>query len=173
MGGIPGLKGIEHVGITVPDFDAAVDFFVRVLGCEFIIDGGWSDNPDEMERQLGVDRRARVRWGFVRCAHGPNVEIFQYDNVEQAPPPRNSDIGGHHLCFAVADFDSALAYLREQGLTIMGEPQSIVDGPAAGARWIYFLAPWGLQLEFASAPNGRGAKGSPAQRLWRPEDPAK
>jgi catechol 2,3-dioxygenase-like lactoylglutathione lyase family enzyme len=173
MSGLPGLKGVEHVGLTVPDFDAACDFFVRVLGGEFVLDGGWTDDPDVMERQLGVDRRARCRWGYVRCGHGPNFEIFEYAGVEQAPPPRNSDIGGHHLSFAVADFDAALAYLRAQGLTIMGEPQLIREGPAAGARWVYFLAPWGLQLELASAPEGRGAADSPARRLWRPEDPAR
>ncbi len=30
---LPGLRGIEHVGLTVPDLDAAVRFFVDVLGC--------------------------------------------------------------------------------------------------------------------------------------------
>ena len=172
MPGMPGLRGVEHVGLTVPDFDAARDFFVRVMGCEFVVDGGVMDGPEVMEWQLGVDRRARCRWGFLRCGHGPNFEIFEYSGVEQREvPPRNSDIGGHHLAFYVDDMDAAVAHLRSEGIGIMGEPQLIETGPAAGARWVYFLAPWGLQLELVSAPNGRGAADSPSRRLWQPSFP--
>ncbi|MCZ6773864.1 MAG: VOC family protein, partial [Proteobacteria bacterium] len=32
--GIPGLRGTEHIGFTVPNLDQAVDFFVNVIGCE-------------------------------------------------------------------------------------------------------------------------------------------
>ena len=56
--GLPGLRGTEHIGLTVPDFDAAVDFFVRIIGCDFILDGGTYADPDFMERQIGVDRAA-------------------------------------------------------------------------------------------------------------------
>jgi glyoxylase I family protein len=34
MSGIPGLRGTEHIGFTVPDLDAAERFFVDVIGCE-------------------------------------------------------------------------------------------------------------------------------------------
>ena len=172
MAGMPGLRGVEHVGLTVPDFDAACDFFVRVVGCEFVFDGGVIDEPNVVERQLGVDRAARCRWGFLRCGHGPNFEVFEYSGVEQGRPPRNSDVGGHHLAFYIDDFDAALAHLRSERVRIMGEPQLIEEGPATGARWVYFLSPWGLQLELVSAPKGRGGPDSPARRLWRPAHPA-
>lgn len=32
-GGIPGLRGGDHVGITVPDLAQAHEFLVDVLGC--------------------------------------------------------------------------------------------------------------------------------------------
>ena len=31
---LPGLRGTEHIGFTVPDLDEADDFFVNVIGCE-------------------------------------------------------------------------------------------------------------------------------------------
>ena len=31
-GGLPGLRGVDHVGITVPDIEQATAFFVDVLG---------------------------------------------------------------------------------------------------------------------------------------------
>jgi len=32
--GVPGLRGHDHTGITVPDIKQATDFFVNVLGCK-------------------------------------------------------------------------------------------------------------------------------------------
>ena len=34
--GIPGLRGGDHIGITVPDMEQAHEFLVGVLGCEFV-----------------------------------------------------------------------------------------------------------------------------------------
>jgi catechol 2,3-dioxygenase-like lactoylglutathione lyase family enzyme len=172
--GLPGLRGIEHVGLTVPDLDAAVEFFVRVLGCEFVFDGGeFGGDPDFMVNRLNVHKDARVRYCFLRCATGPNLELFEYDAPGQAQtPPRNSDVGGHHLAFHVDDIDAAVAHLKRHGVAVLGEkPVRIEAGLAAGSRWVYFLAPWGLQLELCGYPDGKGAPDSPARRLWHPAYP--
>jgi catechol 2,3-dioxygenase-like lactoylglutathione lyase family enzyme len=170
--GLPGLRGAEHVGLTVPDLDAAVDFFCRVIGCAFVFDGGRFADPALMRRQLNVDPAASFRYGFVRCGRGPNLELFEYAAPDQAKmPPRNSDVGGHHLAFYVDDLDAALAHLRAHGVAILGDPVAITEGPAAGSTWIYFLSPWGLQLELVSYPEGKGPPGGPARGLWHPAHP--
>ena len=38
--GLPGLLGTEHIGLTVPDMDAATTFFVDVLGAEVLFEVG-------------------------------------------------------------------------------------------------------------------------------------
>ncbi len=171
--GMPGLRGIEHVGLTVPDLEAAVDFFRDVIGCEHVFDGGSFADPVFMRRQLAVASEASVRYCFVRCRQGPNLELFEYTAAGQAVrPPRNSDIGGHHLAFYVDVFVEALAHLRRHNVTILGEPVTITEGPALGSTWVYFLAPWGLQFELVSYPAGKGPDGGPARRLWHPAFPA-
>ena len=30
---LPGLRGVDHIGITVPDIEQATTFFVDVVGC--------------------------------------------------------------------------------------------------------------------------------------------
>ena len=30
------------------------------------------------------------------------------------------------------------------------------SGPSAGQTWVYFLSPWGMQLELLSYPQGKG-----------------
>lgn len=171
-GGLPGLRGIEHVGLTVPDLEAAIAFFVDVLGCEHIFDGG-SHGPDPMmARRLGVVPETTMRYGFLRCRTGPNLEVFEYAAPEQAArPPRNSDVGGHHLAFYVDAMGPALDHLRAHGIEILGEPEHIEEGPATGSDWVYFRAPWGLQLELVSFPNGKGPEGGPGRRLWHPAHP--
>jgi hypothetical protein len=32
--GLPGLRGVEHIGFTVPDIEEASRFFIDVIGCE-------------------------------------------------------------------------------------------------------------------------------------------
>jgi hypothetical protein len=44
--------------------------------------------------------------------------------------------------------------LRECGVRVLGEPTAS-KGPAEGNRWVYFLAPWGMQFELVSYPNGK------------------
>jgi catechol 2,3-dioxygenase-like lactoylglutathione lyase family enzyme len=172
---LPGLRGTDHIGFTVPDLEQADDFFVRVIGCERVYSLGpfARDEGDWMQEHLGVEPRTVMRrLNFYRCGSGSNFEIFEYEPVsEPAPQPRNSDIGGHHLAFYVDDFDTALAYLRAEGLTIMGEPTA--SGNASlGQRWVYFVSPWGMQFELVSYPEGKAYENGAPVLLWHPARPA-
>ena len=50
--------------------------------------------------------------------------------------------------------DSAVAYRRANGVTVLGEPTAST-GPSEGQRWVYFLSPWGMQFELVSYPGGK------------------
>ena len=171
--GMPGLVGADHVGLTVPDLAAAVAFFVDVIGCDYIFDGGEAaDDPAFMTGRLDVHPDARVRYCFLRCATGLNLELFEYAAPDQREArPRNSDAGGHHIAFYVGDIDAAVAHLRNRGVRVLGDPMHIDEGPAAGADWVYFLAPWGLQLELVSYPRGKAYEKDAPRRLWNPRHP--
>lgn len=173
---IPGLRGIEHIGVTVPDLEAATRFFVEVLGCEAFFDSGpmSSDDDDRMTSLLNVHPRAVIhRMRHVRCGHGSNIELFEYTAPDQQTErPRNSDMGGHHLAFYSDDFDATLEWLRQNDVELLEGPNLVEKGPNAGCRWIYFLAPWGLQMELVSFPGGRAYEATATGRLWTPEKPA-
>lgn len=171
---LPGLAGVEHIGFTVPDIDQAERFFVDVIGCERVYTlGPFVADDDWMERHLAVHPRTVMReLRFFRCGFGPNFEIFEYEPAEPpAPQPRNSDIGGHHLAFYVDDLDDAVAYLRRHDVRVLGEPTASA-GPSAGQRWVYFLTPWGMQLELVSSPGGKAYEAEAGTRLWHPRHPA-
>lgn len=171
---MPGLRGLEHIGLTVPDLDEAVSFFVDVLGCEAFYEmGPFQDDADWMARHLAVHPRTVMRrLRFLRCGHGSNFELFEYEAPDQVwRQPRNSDIGGHHLAFYVDDFDAALQHLRANDVRVLGEPTVRRAGPSAGQTWVYFLAPWGLQLELVSYPQGKAYEKEDKSRLWHPANP--
>jgi catechol 2,3-dioxygenase-like lactoylglutathione lyase family enzyme len=174
--GLPGLRGTDHVGFTVPDLDEAVDFFVNVIGCEEFYElGPFRSDDDWMQTHLNVHPRAVMKkLRFLRCRNGSNFEIFEYESPDQnSRQPKNSDIGGHHLAFYVDDFDKALGFLKSHGVKILGEPTVRTAGPSAGQTWVYFLAPWGMQLELVSFPKGKGYEQGTSRCLWHPAHPEK
>jgi catechol 2,3-dioxygenase-like lactoylglutathione lyase family enzyme len=171
---LPGMRGIDHIGITVPDLDEAERFFVDVLGAQLIYTLGSKQADDDwMQETLGVHPRTVIREiRFLRLGNGSNIELFQYDAADgQAPQPRNSDIGGHHLAIYVDDMDTAVEHLRSRGVEIMGQPTASKQS-AEGQRWLYFRSPWGMQFELVSFPGGKAYEREAPVRLWHPARPA-
>ncbi len=171
--GLPGLRGTDHIGFTVPDLGQATDFFVNVIGCEPFYELGPCQSGDEwMREHLNVHPRAVMkRHKFLRCGDS-NFELFEYESPDQhREQPRNSDVGGHHLAFYVEDFDAALAHLKDRGVRILGAPTVRVVGPSGGQTWVYFLTPWGMQCELLSYPEGKGYEKETNRRLYNPAHP--
>ncbi len=175
MAAIPGIRGMDHVGFTVPDLEQAHDFFVNVLGCEYFFELGPFESSDGswLSEHVNVDDRARFRNRHYRCGNGSNFEIFEYELPgRNETQPRNSDVGGHHLAFYVEDMDAAIDYLKGvEGVQVLGEP-TFSSGPAKGQRWIYFLTPWGMQMELVSFPQGKAYEADAKVKLWNPTRPA-
>jgi glyoxylase I family protein len=154
---LPGLQRVDHIGFTVPDLEQARTFLVDVLGCEYMYTlGPYRSDDGWMREHLGVHPRAVMReLHFFRCGGQAIFEVFEYEAPDQdRVQPRNSDVGGHHVAFYVDDLDAAVDYLRSRGVTILGTPTAS-RGPSEGQRWVYFLAPWGMQFEIVSYPGGK------------------
>jgi len=169
---LPGLRGTEHIGFTVPNLDEAIDFFVNVIGCEpFYELGPFQSDSDWMQMQLNVHPRAVMkRLKFLRCGNGSNFEVFEYSAPDQCrEQPKNSDVGGHHLAFYVDDIDAAVAYLKARNIRVLGDIVVRGDGPSAGQSWVYFLSPWGMQLELVSYPKGKAYERNASRLLWHPK----
>lgn len=171
--GIPGVRGTDHIGFNVPDLDEAHRFLCDVLGCDHVYTLGAKQADDDwMQVHLGVHPRTVVREiRFYRLANGANFEVFLYEAADdQAPHPRNSDLGGFHIALYVDDLDAAVDYLTEQGVETMGSPTRSKQS-AEGQRWVYFRSPWGLQFELVSFPGGKAYEQEAERLLWHPAHP--
>lgn len=167
---LPGLRGLDHIGFTVPNLEEAIRFFCEVLGCSVLYSRGALVRDDDwMLEHLNVHPRTVLKAvAFLRCGNGSNFELFEYEAPGQNhAQPANSDVGGHHLGFYVDDCDAAVAYLREQGIRVQGGPKYIGSGPSAGQTWVYFLTPWGMQCELVSFPNGKAYERETHLHQWK------
>ena len=174
--GIPGMRGHDHTGITVPNMKQAVDFFTNVVGCKAAMSFGpfADDKGTFMQDVLGVDPKAVIHQiTVIRCGYGSNVELFQYSAPDQKDlKPKNSDIGALHIGLYVDDVAAAKAYLDSKGVATRIQ-LPVKEGPAAGQTIVYFQAPWGLWLEAISYPDGMAYEKGAETVLWSPKDPAK
>ena len=152
---LPGFLGADHLGLTVPDLDEAVRFYTQVIGGAELYRLGpfdaaelptMPDGRDWTEAHVNV-AGARLRFAVVAIGDFM-LELFEYEKPADArtTPPRNQDVGGHHLSLRVADIEEATRFLRDRGVRLM-ERIEIDEGPAAGLRGNYFLDPFDNQLE--------------------------
>jgi catechol 2,3-dioxygenase-like lactoylglutathione lyase family enzyme len=170
---LPGLRGVDHVGITVPDMEQATAFFVDVLGCELLYERE-PPGDDPPRDRLGVPAGTRIQAvRFLRCANGANIELFEFASPDQREDfPRPSDVGIQHLALYVDDLDAAAEHLRRHGVKLMSGPNPL-PGPEAGEgnQFIYARTPWGLTVELISYPAPMAYQQRSDARRWRPMPP--
>jgi catechol 2,3-dioxygenase-like lactoylglutathione lyase family enzyme len=161
---VPGLLNVDHVAITVPDVEAATDFYCSTFGAVELYRLGpfdarelpaAADGRDWTAAHLNVPD-ARLRIVMLRIAPNLMLELFQYDRPADSrkEPPRNCDVGGHHLAFQVESLENAVTALRDRGLKIMSGPIEVPVTHRGLLRVQYFLDPWGNQLELVEIVRG-------------------
>jgi catechol 2,3-dioxygenase-like lactoylglutathione lyase family enzyme len=161
-----GIKtaGIDHVGVSVPDLKQAEAFFKTTFGCEPVTHIG----PFPMAPQA-----ESVKLSMLRCGTGSNIELFEYkQSTGSTTMPKGEDIGASHIAFYTDDVAAGVAYLKSQGIKIVGEPMTMTSGDTAGETWVHFISPWGSELELVGYPHGKGYEKSATIKLWNPKHPS-
>ena len=171
---VPGLLGIDHIGITVPNIAVAAAWFEQKLGFTNPLTFGPFSDPSGtfMTDLVDVHPRAVVEQiRVLRGGNGPGVELFQYTSPDQDRFFRmNSDWFGHHLAFYVRNIDKGVEFLQLQAGTKLFGPVTLMDGPAAGQSINYFHDPFGADVELISYPHGMAYEATAPIRLWDPRD---
>ncbi|UNS99923.1 VOC family protein [Streptomyces tubbatahanensis] len=168
------VRGIDHVGVTVPDIEAATEFFVRALGAEKLYDTlPREEGPkggEETVRRLGVPPGTeQVAMRMLRLPHGPGLELFAFRGPRRREAVVPSDLGWQHLACYVEDLSAACEAVREAGGTVLDEPHPL-PGPEAGPRnrFLYCRTPWGSTLELLTYPDPMPYEDTTELRRWHP-----
>ena len=122
---------LDLVSVIVFDYDAAIDFFTRVLDFDVA-----EDSPS-----VTNDGRPK-RWVVVRPpGGGTGLLLAKADGAEQVSAVGRQFAGRVGLFLRVDDFPGTLARLRAAGVEILGEPrqesygQVVVFRDPFGNKW--------------------------------------
>lgn len=167
-------RAIQHIGVTVPDLDAATRFLVEGLGAKVAYDGLMTDDEPrsgaEVERQLGLPSGAAIRrQRMIVLGGGPGLELFEIEG-DQRPAAGLADLGLNHISFYCDDIDSALERLVAAGgdaLSEVHENSRFEDTPGNGS--VYVRAPWGMLIELQTIPGGNYYPEDSEAEVWMPE----
>jgi catechol 2,3-dioxygenase-like lactoylglutathione lyase family enzyme len=170
------VRGVDHVGVTVPDIELASRFFVEAFDAEILYDLLPAPRADDGGSSLGeqarLGTRAGVRWRrsqMLRIGEGPTIELFEYDDAAQAQPPTASDLGVQHFALYVDDIDAVRASIVAAGGIALEGP-TLLPGLESGDgnKWLYTLAPWGGIIELVTYPSPQPYEAGTDLRRWRP-----
>lgn len=147
----------DHVGITVPDLEAAIGFFCEHLDAtlDFRLDR-FVDESGVAPSRLGAP--AGTSFGLAMLSIGDaRIELLQWwiqDTVSSPRSPRPPhQLGAAHLALAVNSVPESYATLGAvPGVRPLGSPVTFHGGATPGLTNAFVETPWGLLLELMSWP---------------------
>lgn len=106
------LGRLNHVGVATPSIERSIDTYRTLLGADAI--GAPFDLPAQGVRVCFID--------------APNTQIELIEPYDDQSPiagylKKNPAGGQHHVCFEVPDIEAAVAHLKQNGATVLGEPR--------------------------------------------------
>lgn len=133
---------LNHVGVAVPDIEAAMENYRTLYGVTDIT------VPFDMPAQ-------GVKVCFVNL---PNSQIELIEPLDEHSPihnfiEKNPRGGQHHICFEVDDINQAVSEMKTRGATVLGEPRIGAHG-----TMIVFIHPKnsnGVLVELMETPKDR------------------
>ncbi|MBB4038918.1 catechol 2,3-dioxygenase-like lactoylglutathione lyase family enzyme [Microvirga flocculans] len=169
-----GLRGMEHIGVTVPSIAEGKAFFEKVLGCEqaYALGPFKDEKGTWMTDNIGAHKSSVANIASLKCGNSTNIELFEFTSPSQnKASPKRDDVGAVSIGFYVDDINAAVAHLKKNNVKLLGDIKKVEEGPIAGRSWIYAETPWGLQIFFESDPNGIAYTKTPgAVKLFSPRN---
>ena len=137
------LGPLNHIGVAVPDIEAAIAMYRDVFGVTDIT------QPQNLPPQ-------GVTYAFVNLPSG-QVELIQpYGDNSPITKflEKNPKGGQHHICFEVKDINAASLEMAKKGMRVLNEPRIGAHGTP-----VVFLHPadaGGILIELMETPKGGG-----------------
>lgn len=146
--GVPGVVGVDHVGLSCSDLDESVEFFSGLLGIdvrsEGLLNGGRAGSA------VGHPE-LRGRYADLELGEGRTLELFEIHAPRGEPlTPDALRPGGGHIALRVRDIDALAERVSAAGYGLASAaPVDLEEsGFWHGARVIYVKGPDGLVIEF-------------------------
>lgn len=151
------LTAFSHVGVTVPDLEAAILWYQKTFDMELLA------GPIEVledDTELGKAAAAIYGTGFKRFtfahlgwADDTGLELFHFESPQTYRPHDNFKFwraGIYHLALTATDFQLTIDRIKGEG----GKQRSdaVIIDAERGYQVVYCEDPWGTVIELCSHP---------------------
>lgn len=154
------IRGIDHIGITVPDIEAATKFFQKAFQAETLYDVQPKNQEpmmgSEVENQLGLPKGSKVvHMRLLQIGESITIELFRIEDATQDDAASLNDYGLQHLAIYVDDMEEAVRLFTAAGGELLSKPHSLANiENQPGNAGVYGKAPWGTLIELITYPGG-------------------
>lgn len=170
------VRGIDHIGITVPNIEEAAKFLEAAFGATAIYETITpSDTPmqgEDADEILGfVKGSAIVHMRLMRLGNGPSIELFEM----KVPGERKknivpSDIGLQHFAVYTDDIETTKEKVEKAGgLLLKGPIKMLRKEGGEGNQFMYTKTPWGSIVELITYPSPLEIEKSISLKRWKPK----
>ncbi|RTE71761.1 hypothetical protein BHE90_013840 [Fusarium euwallaceae] len=144
----------NHIALSVPDGESAVEWYTKVLGFKVISPLTLTKKTDPqgplMTAIYGSELN-QVKLAILSAGNDVGVEIFEFVDPPYNGPTRRIDWnpntytqgGVFHFCFTVPDVEATVAKAVAAGGRIVGQ----ITEPVPGHKACYTQDPWGNTIE--------------------------
>jgi len=148
-----------HTNLVARDWRALAGFYERVFGCLPV-------PPERHFAGATLEAGTSVPGARLDGLHlrlpghgenGPTLEIFTYDPLFEAAPPRVNRPGLGHIAFEVDSVAAAKGVVLAAGGAPVGETVTLITEDGRRVTWCYVTDPEGNIIELQSWRSGGAA----------------
>jgi catechol 2,3-dioxygenase-like lactoylglutathione lyase family enzyme len=155
------VRAVGHIGISVPDLDAAISWYGEVFGFDLIVTPHEIDvGKDSLFADMCIDvfgpALRRVKVAHLASANGTAIELFQFMEPAYERPEENFQYwrgGIFHFCVVAPDIEEQVRVIEAAGGRQRSEIRSLWVGRPY--RACYCEDPWGTIIELTSHSHER------------------
>jgi predicted enzyme related to lactoylglutathione lyase len=138
-----------HTNIVAGDWKNLAGFYIKVFNCKPLL-------PERNLYGKWIDRATNIDNAHIQGVHlrlpgykesGPTLEIFQYSTQMKDKGKAINRQGVSHIAFAVDDVDSALALVKREGGSQLGEVVTTEIAQTGTIKFVYAKDPEGNIIE--------------------------
>lgn len=148
MSAKPYPRSFAHVGVTVPDIDAALEWYEEVLGFERVMGPMTIEHGEEHIGKLCADVLGEfetVRIAHTATGNGVGVEFFEFVTTEGETDFEPDVPGLFHVCVIDPEIEELAARIEDRGGERTSEIWTLF--PDQNYRMTYCRDPFGNVLE--------------------------
>lgn len=144
-------RPIAHVGLTVPDLDAAVEWYGKVLGYRPMAPSGELRAGDGLHgaiaRDLWKERFTSARLAHLGSSEGGVLELFEFATPEGVSSAEFEywRVGWSHICVVDPEIEELVATIVANGGHQISQIWTLFEG--LPYRMVYTTDPWGTVVE--------------------------